>query len=32
VPEVIELPIQQGHKDYLQWIGENTKNPLEDDE
>ena len=27
VPEIIELPIQQGYKDYLQWIKENTKEP-----
>jgi uncharacterized protein involved in tolerance to divalent cations len=25
VPECIELPIQQGHKAYLEWIGGNTK-------
>lgn len=29
VPEIIQLPIQQGSKDYLQWINENTKDPLE---
>jgi len=27
VPEVIELPIEQGHKEYIDWIGESTKDP-----